>query len=248
MFNHYLFSVGVFACMFVIGLFSPVYAQSIVVPNQFTNQSGFGISSAFNCVSPNGVRTQTLFPGNQLTAGTIEAISTRLFPGSSGFSEVIIPDVTIKMSTTTVTEGNLNSFFADNVGKDETVVFQGDLSLAAPSCNTNPCPFADPLNLTRSFTFNPEEGNLLVEFVIPPCSNGVPIEVRSDVTSELETILVNNSNLPNGSDIGLGVITEFSFSAKRPIPSLSEWGLITMACILGIVGFIVVRRWNTATS
>ncbi len=28
----------------------------------------------------------------------------------------------------------------------------------------------------------------------------------------------------------------------RNVPTLSEWGLIALACILGIVGFIVIRR------
>jgi len=29
---------------------------------------------------------------------------------------------------------------------------------------------------------------------------------------------------------------------KTPIPTISEWGLIAMAGILGIVGFMVIRR------
>ena len=32
----------------------------------------------------------------------------------------------------------------------------------------------------------------------------------------------------------------------RPIPTLSEWGLITMAGLMGIVGFIVIRRRKVA--
>jgi len=32
----------------------------------------------------------------------------------------------------------------------------------------------------------------------------------------------------------------------RPIPTLSEWGLIAMAAALGIVGFLVMRRKITA--
>jgi hypothetical protein len=30
--------------------------------------------------------------------------------------------------------------------------------------------------------------------------------------------------------------------AASPVPTVSEWGLIVMACILGIAGFIVIRR------
>jgi hypothetical protein len=35
-------------------------------------------------------------------------------------------------------------------------------------------------------------------------------------------------------------------SSGRPIPTLSQWGLIAMAGILGIVGFIVIRRRKVA--
>jgi hypothetical protein len=34
----------------------------------------------------------------------------------------------------------------------------------------------------------------------------------------------------------------YQASLSRPIPTLSEWGLIAMAGILGIVGFMVMRR------
>ncbi|MCH7518066.1 MAG: IPTL-CTERM sorting domain-containing protein, partial [Candidatus Dadabacteria bacterium] len=33
---------------------------------------------------------------------------------------------------------------------------------------------------------------------------------------------------------------------RAPIPTLSEWGLIAMASILGIVGFMVLRRRKVA--
>jgi len=33
---------------------------------------------------------------------------------------------------------------------------------------------------------------------------------------------------------------------NTPIPTISEWGLITMAGILGIIGFMVIRRRKVA--
>jgi len=35
---------------------------------------------------------------------------------------------------------------------------------------------------------------------------------------------------------------------KTPIPTLSEWGLIAMACILGIFGFMIMRRRKLSTN
>ena len=32
----------------------------------------------------------------------------------------------------------------------------------------------------------------------------------------------------------------------RNVPTLSEWGLITMAAILGVIGFMVIRRRKAA--
>jgi len=34
----------------------------------------------------------------------------------------------------------------------------------------------------------------------------------------------------------------FFFTPVSNVPTLSEWGLITMAALLGIVGFMVMRR------
>ena len=46
---------------------------------------------------------------------------------------------------------------------------------------------------------------------------------------------------------GQGFVSDLAFVEagllpQRPIPTLSEWGLIAMAAILGIVGFMVMRR------
>ncbi|MGB2693016.1 MAG: IPTL-CTERM sorting domain-containing protein [Thermodesulfobacteriota bacterium] len=51
---------------------------------------------------------------------------------------------------------------------------------------------------------------------------------------------VNNYNrLETGSCSG--------FQIQRDVPTLSKWGLIAMAGVLGIVGFMVVRRKQTAS-
>jgi hypothetical protein len=44
-------------------------------------------------------------------------------------------------------------------------------------------------------------------------------------------------NLPDCTD---GLV--FGQATPSQVPTLSEWGLISMAAILGIVGFMVIRR------
>lgn len=227
------------------GIISASNTNAVVVPNQFTDVADFGASSPLDCTTngPNGVRIQTLFPANQLHAGVITGFGTRLFPGSPGFGPTSIPNITIKMSTTSVAEGNLNSVFANNVGPDETIVFQGTLFLGAePGCNTNPCPFPQVAGTLPPFPYNPANGNLLVEFIIPPCVGGVPSIVSQDATDDLQRVFAADSTANEGDPMAFGLITEFSFANSTNIPTLSEWGLIAMAGVLGIVGFLALRR------
>ena len=70
---------------------------------------------------------------------------------------------------------------------------------------------------------------------------GIEFRFVSDPTS-LVTIDTSNAlftrigELPVCSDALVFIII------PRPIPTLSQWGLIAMATILGIVGFMVMRR------
>ena len=237
----------------VLGLVLPQedsYAQGPgpVVPNEFTNQSGVSLASTFICSNnPGGVRAQTVFPAEDFAPGTIIGISNRLFPGSPGFPTVVIPDVTIKLSTTQVPVGQLSNTFADNVGSDETTVFQGALVIeGAPGCNTDPCPFPEPALFPTPFNYDPGQGNLLFEIEFPPCVVGIPDGVDLDSTPIvfplfLETLFAEFGD-DTGALFGTGFITKFAMNTQRPIPTLSEWGLIAMAGLLGIVGFVAIRR------
>jgi YVTN family beta-propeller protein len=47
-----------------------------------------------------------------------------------------------------------------------------------------------------------------------------------------------------GNPLAFGIFIQGTISPRPPsnVPTLSEWGLIVMASILGIVGFMVMRR------
>ncbi|MCH7519378.1 MAG: IPTL-CTERM sorting domain-containing protein [Candidatus Dadabacteria bacterium] len=54
---------------------------------------------------------------------------------------------------------------------------------------------------------------------------------------------VDNGTTTSGVREGDGlVVLSWTVVLPEPIPTLSEWGLIAMAGILGIVGFMVMRR------
>jgi hypothetical protein len=54
--------------------------------------------------------------------------------------------------------------------------------------------------------------------------NGVTIECDDSATNDMGSCTFTNTLTP------------------RNVPTLSEWGLIAMASILGIIGFMVIRR------
>ena len=57
----------------------------------------------------------------------------------------------------------------------------------------------------------------------------------------------SDANINGGNPDGnLEIYLAVCFDVPRPIPTLSEWGLIAMAGILGIVGFMVIRRRKAA--
>ena len=63
--------------------------------------------------------------------------------------------------------------------------------------------------------------------------------------------LITVTNVPNGrtfkclnesTSVKTVTCTFFNVNIERNVPTLSQWGLIAMAGILGIVGFMVMRR------
>jgi IPTL-CTERM motif len=87
----------------------------------------------------------------------------------------------------------------------------------------------------NSFAFHPDTQELYATNNLPP----PPLEFRDTV---LEIVNTENGqftkigNLPGCTDALIFA------NIARLIPTLSEWGLIAMAGILGIVGFMVMRR------
>jgi len=67
--------------------------------------------------------------------------------------------------------------------------------------------------------------------------NGDQLNIVNTATFNLETVILTCTN-----GRGIVVLDDCTPIVKAPIPTLSEWGLITMAGILGIVGFMVIRR------
>jgi hypothetical protein len=68
-------------------------------------------------------------------------------------------------------------------------------------------------------------------------------DVVCDVTIEgvIPTVIDGGVSLECANNAGVATCTFFNIHL-RPIPTLTEWGLIAMAGLMGIAGFLVVIR------
>ncbi len=167
-------------------------AVVVVVPNANTNVEGTGgtknaKSSPFNCnfIGFVSERVQQVYLGSEVGSGQITKIAFRpngvneqTPPDSSdlgtAFGPTTINNVTIKMSTTAASPDGLadtnDATMDTNVGADVTTVFSGNLTLQSAATGGPPRNFDIMIPLTTPFNFNSSNGNLLLEVIIPTCS------------------------------------------------------------------------------
>lgn len=111
--------------------------------------------------------------------------------------------------------------------------------------------------LQEMFEYDPANGNLLLDLRIPECpalGEFVPSFdlATSNVDNNNKKISVSFASNADATDgkvpRGNGLVTQFRFfnPIPRNIPTLSEWGLISMAIGLGILDFVVARRRKAA--
>lgn len=227
------------------------WAQSfaVVVPAQLADvEAGGAQAFPINCgLFGPSMRYQQVYAGSALLAGTIFQINFRLLSGFPPMGPGTLEDVTITLSTTQAEPGALSATFADNVGPDATTVFLGDLPVSALGCVVGPCPFDVEMPFEATFPFDPEEGNLLVDFTIPSCVDfgRTFLDATNDfpnITSRAGNDSSSVSSTANFID-DTAVITEFNFIREENIPTLSEWGMIAAAAGLVMVGvFFAVRQ------
>ena len=81
-------------------------------------------------------------------------------PFSVDFSNVVI-----SLSTTQASAATLSTNFANNVGADAVDVYSGALTVASASAGGVPAPLDISVVLQQAFTYDPAQGNLLLEWV-----------------------------------------------------------------------------------
>ena len=219
-----------------------VAAALVVVPNGLATAEG-NAASEFLTGDPRAVsvRYQQVFASSEFSGvGTITEIRFRPdavsgFPFSASLS-----NVRIGLSTSAATPDGLSATFANNVGGDETVVFNGDLTLtsadlAGPGGSRA---FDIVISLTTPFTFDPGLGNLLFDFQ-RDASSLSPLGVSFDA----QYLAGDSISRAFGSRASLtanfGVDTAGLTTLFTVVPEPHEYGVLAA---IGLVGFALWRR------
>ena len=234
-----------------LGAIGAAQAVTVVSPSSLQNVEGdaynsypFNISNPPNPATPlNSQRYQQVYAATDFGSLSEPHLITRISfrPDAtlgSAFASTL-PDIQINFSTTTKAPDQLSSTFSNNVGADDTVVYnRGSLTLASAFTGAAGGPKAFDINidLTTPFLYNPTAGNLLLDvrnfgggtttFFDAQSTIGDPVSRSYSVAAGV------NSTTANGVD-SVGLVTQFTltptavpfeFSPGMGLLAVGAWG------------------------
>jgi hypothetical protein len=207
------------------------FAADLAVPRDLTNTDG---NSAARF--PDLKRLQEAYSSSYFSfIGTpidISEIRFRL-DKSSGFYTGN-PELELRMSTTLSSADRLNASFSSNTGTDEIIVFPR----SQLSWNSSPtASFEIVIPLPNHFQYDPQRGNLLLDFSIFNPGGGLgQLDVQVKDGDGLS--ILGSTALPSvGQFDSAAFVTEFTYTLVPEPPTMS---------LLSLVGVILClkRRWN----
>ena len=131
-----------------------------------------------------------------------------------------MPNVTVRLSHSSVPIGGLSPMFANNVTQAATTVFQGTVTLPAQSVSFGaPQPFDVVIPLTAPFTVVAANGNLLIDITGLNAVGGTPaFYLDAMLGGGSATVYGQPGTNPTADTLRLNVATGNSLSARRLVP------------------------------
>ncbi|HQR05516.1 MAG TPA: PEP-CTERM sorting domain-containing protein [Gemmatales bacterium] len=219
-------------------------AQNVVVPNALANVEGnLNNGAPFN-ISDFGrtsQRVQQVYASSQFSSfggpALITAISFRTdITFGSAFSTTL-PSMQINLSTTSALPDGLSSTFASNVGSDDSMVYNGALTLSSTNTGGPPHNFDIVITLQTPFLYDPALGNLLMDVRNFGAGTTTQFDAENtlgDSVSRLYSVPPDSVNDATGNTDTLGLVTQFTFAVPEP----TTWALIGVGTLgAGVVAW-----------
>jgi hypothetical protein len=215
-------------------------ALTLVFPGSLASQEGgSNLYFPFSTSAGQSMRYQQVFDaaGFSGVSGPISLTAIAFRPEGfilgDGAVTGTIPNVEIRLSTTAAGAGTLSGTFADNVGPDEQVVFDGSLTLSSANVgNPGPKAFDLVIALEDPFVYDPASGHLLLD--VRNFSGGFTTWMDAAFSSQMSRVysaLFGGSvSSPSGTVDSIGLVAQFTFE----VPETSTLAL----CVL----FLGARR------
>ena len=189
-------------------------AQVIVVPNSLATNDGNSFGT-----TPSGstsVREMQIYDASQFGALSGPSFLTQFayrpdtIPGPSGPRTFTLR---IYASTTSRSVGGLSTTFAENLGTNNTLVFDGTVTattgnLPGPG-NTRQFDVVFPL--TTPFLYDPAAGNLLLDIQFTVDGSSIRLDSVTGDSTLGEVINFSDSNGTTGSPLPSLKVTQFTF-------------------------------------
>lgn len=226
--NRHRFVPALLAALLALSASSAYGAIAVVVvPEEAADSPGnggtiFPFGATAECTD--GLRFQQVIDGSEIGSGNISGVAFRLDDGESDFGPHTYGDTTIKLSSTSRSSGNLSETFSDNIGEDETLVFEGDMTVeaSAGSGSTNPFDFRFPIEVP--FQFDGSSDNLLLDVTVEDCPDGADGVFFDSDTRDVHDVYAFDKDAATAepSSGAGGMVTEITLSSPPPTPPLYD--------------------------
>lgn len=206
----------------------------VVVPTAFRDvEASSHMTFPWSCVSTSGLRQQQVMDGAAIGHGEVVTLRFRQDAElGAAFGPVTLPGVTVRLASTDQAIDTLSLVFADNMGADAEVVFQGDLQLSSAASAAVPRPWDVAVPLTSPFFFDGADGtNLLLDVTIPTCASTTAFDAAFTASDEVARIWENDADATVATrtdTAGLVIELElrFVFADGFELGDLNAWTMV----------------------